>query len=90
MLSKQQFYLLCQIQTSQTGGHLYSDTSPYAECCLVLRTSGMLGQKIRSLTAKKCRMSHFWGKSATKHSASRPAALEAMARSEASLNLTHF
>ena len=28
-LYEQQFYLYCQIQTSQTGGQLYSDTSPF-------------------------------------------------------------
>ena len=28
MLSEQQIYLFCQIQTSQTGGQPYSDTSP--------------------------------------------------------------
>ena len=27
--------LLGQIQTSQTGGQLYSDTSPYGKCSLV-------------------------------------------------------
>ena len=36
MLNEQQFYLFSQIQTSQTGGHLYTDTSPYkaSECSL--------------------------------------------------------
>ena len=29
MLNEHQFYLFGQIQTSQTGGQLYSDTSPY-------------------------------------------------------------
>ena len=29
MLNKQQIYLFGQIQTSQTGGQLYSDDSPY-------------------------------------------------------------
>ena len=33
-LNEQQIYLFRQIQTSQTGGHLYSDTSPYGECSL--------------------------------------------------------
>ena len=28
MWNEQQFYLLGQIQTSQTGGQLYNDTSP--------------------------------------------------------------
>ena len=28
MLDEQQFYLIGQIQTSQTGGQLYSDTAP--------------------------------------------------------------
>ena len=28
MFNKQQIYLFAQIQTSQTGGQLYSDTSP--------------------------------------------------------------
>ena len=32
MLNQQQIYLFGQIQTSQTGGPLYSDTSPYREC----------------------------------------------------------
>ena len=31
MLNKQQYYLFGQIQTSQTGGQPYSDTSPYGE-----------------------------------------------------------
>ena len=34
MLNEQEIYLLGQIQTSQTGGQLYSDTSPYGECSL--------------------------------------------------------
>ena len=34
MLNEQQFYLFVQIQTSQTGGQLYSDTSPNGECSL--------------------------------------------------------
>ena len=34
MLNEQQFYLFGRIQTSQTGGHMYSNTSPYGECCL--------------------------------------------------------
>ena len=37
MLNEQQFVLFGQIQTSQTGGHLYSDTSPYGECSLLRR-----------------------------------------------------
>ena len=36
MLNEQQFYLFGQIETSQTGSQLYSDTSPYGECSLVL------------------------------------------------------
>ena len=36
MLNEQQFHLFGQIQTSQTGGHLYKDTSPYGECSLFL------------------------------------------------------
>ena len=35
MSNKQQFYLLGQIQPSQTGGQPYSDTSPYGECPLI-------------------------------------------------------
>ena len=34
MLNEHQFYLFGQIQTSQTGGQLYSDTSSYGECSL--------------------------------------------------------
>ena len=34
MLNEQQFYLFSQIQSSQTGGQLYSDTSPNGECSL--------------------------------------------------------
>ena len=34
LLNEQQFYLFCQIQTSQTGSQLYCDTSPYGECSL--------------------------------------------------------
>ena len=36
MLNEQQSYMLGQIQTNQTGGQLYSDTSPYSERSLVL------------------------------------------------------
>ena len=34
---QQQIYFFGQIQTSQTGGHLYSDTTPFevSECSLV-------------------------------------------------------
>ena len=35
MLNEQQFYYFGQIQTSQTGGEPYSDTSRYGECSLV-------------------------------------------------------
>ena len=35
VLNEQLFFLFGQIQTSQTGGHPYSDTSPYGECSLV-------------------------------------------------------
>ena len=35
MLNEQQFYLCVQIQTSQTGGPPYSDSSPYGECSLL-------------------------------------------------------
>ena len=35
MLDEQQFYLFGQIQTSQTGGQLYSDPSAYGACSLV-------------------------------------------------------
>ena len=35
LLNEQQFYLFGQIQTSQTGGQLYSNTYPYGECSLV-------------------------------------------------------
>ena len=34
ILNEQQIYLYGQIQTSQTGGHPYSDTSPYCESSL--------------------------------------------------------
>ena len=34
LLYEQQFYLFGQIQTSQTGGQLYSDAPPYGECSL--------------------------------------------------------
>ena len=34
MLNEQQFYLLGEIQTSQTGDQLHSDTSPYGECAV--------------------------------------------------------
>ena len=37
VLNEQQFYLYGQIQTSQTGGQPYSDTSSYGQCSL-LRT----------------------------------------------------
>ena len=37
MFNQQQIYLFSQIQTSLTGGQLYSDTSPYkvSECSLL-------------------------------------------------------
>ena len=36
MVNEQQTVLLVwSNQTSQTGGQLYSDTTPYGECCLV-------------------------------------------------------
>ena len=35
MLNEQQFYVFGKIQTSQIGGQLYSDTSPYGKCSLV-------------------------------------------------------
>ena len=34
MLNYSQLYLFGQIQTGQTGGQPYSDTSPYDECSL--------------------------------------------------------
>ena len=34
LLNGQLLYLFGQIQTSQTGGQPYSDTSPYGECSL--------------------------------------------------------
>ena len=34
ILNEQQFYLFGQIQTSQTGGQPYNDTSPYGECSI--------------------------------------------------------
>ena len=37
MLNEQQFHLFGQIQTSQKGGQLYSDTSPYGEWSLVFQ-----------------------------------------------------
>ena len=36
ILNQQQFFLLGQIQTNQTGGQLYCDTSSYGECSLVI------------------------------------------------------
>ena len=35
MLNEQQFYLFCHIQTCQTGGQLFSDTSIYGEFSLL-------------------------------------------------------
>ena len=35
MLNEKQFYLFGQIQTSQTGDHVCSYTSPYGECSLI-------------------------------------------------------
>ena len=35
MLKCKLFYLFGPIQTSQTGGQLYSDTAPYGECSLI-------------------------------------------------------
>ena len=35
MLNRKQFFLLNQIQTSQTGGQPYSDTSPYLTSALI-------------------------------------------------------
>ena len=35
MLNEQQLYLFGQLQTSQTGGQLYSYTSPFSECSLL-------------------------------------------------------
>ena len=34
MLNLHQLYLVGQIKISQTGGQLYSDTYPYADCLL--------------------------------------------------------
>ena len=34
MLNEQQLYFYGQIQTSQTGVQLYTDTSPYGQCSL--------------------------------------------------------
>ena len=45
MLNEQQFYLLGQIQTSQTRGQPYSDTSPYGECSLVWLSMTSLAQQ---------------------------------------------
>ena len=36
LLNEQQFYFFGGIQTSQTGGNLYTGTSPYGECSLGL------------------------------------------------------
>ena len=36
MLNLQQICLFGQIQTSETGGRLYSDTIPYGVCSLVI------------------------------------------------------
>ena len=41
MMNEQQFYLFDQIQTSQTGGQLYSDTFPFGECSLAKQKSWM-------------------------------------------------
>ena len=38
ILNEQLFGLFGQIQTSQTGGQLYSDTFSYGECALVETT----------------------------------------------------
>ena len=35
-VDEQQFYLSGEIQTSQTGGQPFSDTSSYGECSLVV------------------------------------------------------
>ena len=37
MMNEQQFYLFGKIQTSQTGGQPYSDTSPYGDSVSVTR-----------------------------------------------------
>ena len=37
MFNEEQFYLFGQIQTSQTEGQLYSDTSLYSECCRLIQ-----------------------------------------------------
>ena len=47
-LKEEQLYLFGQIQTSQTGGQPYSDTSPFGECSLVLGDRARLKQKIES------------------------------------------
>ena len=58
MFNQQQIYLFCQIQTSQTGGQPYSDTSPYevSECSLFSVTVGNLySRKIYELNYyQKC------------------------------------
>ena len=36
MLTEEQLYLFAQIQTSQTGGQLYSETTSYGDCSLPL------------------------------------------------------
>ena len=38
VLNEQQFYLFCQIQTSQTVGQPYSDTFSYGDCSLPTQT----------------------------------------------------
>ena len=52
MLIEQKIFLLVQIETSQTGDQLNTDTSPYGECSLlklpILITEVPNTQKIRA------------------------------------------
>ena len=41
LLNKQKFYFFGQIQICQTGGQLYSDSSPYGDCSLACRCSAI-------------------------------------------------
>ena len=47
LLNEQQLYLFGQILTSQTGGQLYSDTSPYGECSRSWQTGPRCKQRQR-------------------------------------------
>ena len=57
MVNEQKFYLFGQIQTSQTGGQLYSDTYPNGECSLFKTAfySSKINSHLRSCTKMKCK-----------------------------------